>query len=156
MGMCLCASVNMTSTEENEVFSLEATNNLKARDWNISWIRWTRFTYPHTVSFISVCIPRCHANLVTRLQPIVGPWHSFSFLLLYIVSVTPWTGDQPTNRKVATYIQTCMPGVQLEPSIAVSERPAALFWYSDQKHLLISQDPSAFHLPWPDQQSNVC
>jgi hypothetical protein len=36
--------------------------------------------------FISMSMP---------LQPFVGPWPPFSFLIFYTVGRTPWTGDQP-------------------------------------------------------------
>jgi hypothetical protein len=29
------------------------------------------------------------------LQPVVGPWLLFSFLIVYTVGRTPWMGDQP-------------------------------------------------------------
>jgi hypothetical protein len=32
------------------------------------------------------------------LQPFVGPWPLFSFLILYTVGRTPWTGDKPVAR----------------------------------------------------------
>jgi hypothetical protein len=32
------------------------------------------------------------------LQPFVGPWPLFSFLILYTVGRAPWTGDQPIAR----------------------------------------------------------
>jgi hypothetical protein len=55
----------------------------------------------------------------------------FSFLILYAVGRTPWTGDQPvagpqpTHRTTQTEnkrTQTSMPRVGFEPTIAVLER----------------------------------
>jgi hypothetical protein len=34
------------------------------------------------------------------LQLFVGPWQLLSFLILYKVGRTPWTGDQPVNASV--------------------------------------------------------
>jgi hypothetical protein len=33
--------------------------------------------------------------LSMALQPFVGPWPLFGFLILHTVGRTPWTGDQP-------------------------------------------------------------
>jgi hypothetical protein len=38
------------------------------------------------------------------LQPFVGPWSLFSFLILYIVDKTSWTMGS-ARRKAATYTQ---------------------------------------------------
>jgi hypothetical protein len=55
----------------------------------------------------------------------------FSFLILYAVSRTPWTGDQPVARPLPTHrttqtqnklTQTSMPLVGFEPKIPVFER----------------------------------
>jgi hypothetical protein len=36
--------------------------------------------------------------IIMALQPFVGPWpFFFSFLILYTVGRTPWTGDQPSQ-----------------------------------------------------------
>jgi hypothetical protein len=51
------------------------------------------------------------ASFVTRfffsmtLQPF-GPWPLFSFLILYTVGRTPWTGDQPVVRLLPTHRTT--------------------------------------------------
>jgi hypothetical protein len=37
------------------------------------------------------------------LQPFVGPWPLFSFLILYTVDRTPWTGDQPVEKILSTH-----------------------------------------------------
>jgi hypothetical protein len=55
----------------------------------------------------------------------------FSFLILYTVGMTPWTGDQPVARTLPTHrttqtqnkhTQTSMPQVGFEPTIPVFER----------------------------------
>jgi hypothetical protein len=64
-------------------------------------------------------------------SPFVGPWPLFSFLILYTVGSTPWTGDQPVARPASTHrttetqnkrTQTSMPWVGFEPTIPVLER----------------------------------
>jgi hypothetical protein len=41
------------------------------------------------------------------LQPSVGPWQLFlSFLILYTVSWTPWTGNQSVARPLSTHRTT--------------------------------------------------
>jgi hypothetical protein len=35
--------------------------------------------------------------IIMVLQPFVGPWPLFSYLILYTVGSTPWTGDQPVS-----------------------------------------------------------
>jgi hypothetical protein len=63
------------------------------------------------------------------LQPFVGHWPLFSFLIFYTVGRTPWTSDQP-RRKAATCTdrtaetqnkrtQTSMPQVGFDPTILV-------------------------------------
>jgi hypothetical protein len=65
------------------------------------------------------------------LQPFVGPWQLFSFLILYTVGRTNWPGDQPIARPLPTRrttqtqnkrTQTFMPGVGFEPTTPVFER----------------------------------
>jgi hypothetical protein len=65
------------------------------------------------------------------LQPFVGPWPLFSFLILYTVCRTPWTVDQPVSRPLPTHrttqtqnkrTQTSMPLVGFEPTIPAFER----------------------------------
>jgi hypothetical protein len=65
------------------------------------------------------------------LQHFVGPWPLFSFLILYTVGMTPWTGDEPVARPLPTHratrtqnkrTQTSMPWVGFEPTIPVFER----------------------------------
>jgi hypothetical protein len=40
------------------------------------------------------------------LQPFVEPWPLFSFLILYTVSTTPWTGFQPVVRPLPAHSAT--------------------------------------------------
>jgi hypothetical protein len=40
------------------------------------------------------------------LQPFVGLWPLFSFLILYTVGRTPWTGDQSVARPLPTHRET--------------------------------------------------
>jgi hypothetical protein len=64
------------------------------------------------------------------LQPFVGPWPLFSFLILYTVGRTPWAGDQPVVRPLPTHrtaqtqnrTQISMHRVGLEPTTPVFER----------------------------------
>jgi hypothetical protein len=58
----------------------------------------------------------------------VGPWPLFSFLILYTVGRTSWTGDQPVSRPLPTHrttrtqnkrTKTLMPLVGLEPMTPV-------------------------------------
>jgi hypothetical protein len=60
-----------------------------------------------------------------------GPWPIFSFLILYTVGSTPWTGDQPVTKPLPTHrttqeqnksTQTSMPRVGFEPTIPVFQR----------------------------------
>jgi hypothetical protein len=65
------------------------------------------------------------------LQSFVGPWPLFSFLIVFTVGRTPWTGDQPVARPLRIHrttqtqnkrTQTSMPGVGFQPTTAVFER----------------------------------
>jgi hypothetical protein len=65
------------------------------------------------------------------VQSFVGSWPFFSFLILYTVGRTPWTGDQPVARPLPAHIgqlkqskriQTSMPWVGFEPMIQAFER----------------------------------
>jgi hypothetical protein len=40
------------------------------------------------------------------VEHFVGPWPLFSFLILYTVGRTPWTGDQPVARPLPTHTTT--------------------------------------------------
>jgi hypothetical protein len=66
------------------------------------------------------------------LQSFVRPGRFFfSFLILYTVGRTPWTGDQPVSRPLPMHrttqtqnkrTETSMPPVGFEPTIPVFER----------------------------------
>jgi hypothetical protein len=43
--------------------------------------------------------------LSMSLQPFVGLWTLFSFLIFYTVGRTPWTGDQPVARHTGQHKQ---------------------------------------------------
>jgi hypothetical protein len=69
--------------------------------------------------------------LSMALQPFVGPWPLFTFLILYTVGRTPWTGDQTVARPLLIHRttqtqnkrkQTSMPRVGFEPKIPLFER----------------------------------
>jgi hypothetical protein len=69
--------------------------------------------------------------LSMALQPFVGRWPLFSFLVLYTVGRTPRTGDQPVARPLSAHTTrqtqnkrtyTSMPRVGFEPKIPVFER----------------------------------
>jgi hypothetical protein len=64
-------------------------------------------------------------------NPLLGPGHFFSVLILYTVGRTPWTGDQPVARLLpilrTTQTQnkrkeTSMSLVGIEPTTPASER----------------------------------
>jgi hypothetical protein len=69
--------------------------------------------------------------LLTYLPTYGSTGSLFSFLILYTVGRTPWTGDQPVARPLPTHrttqtqnkrIQTSMPRVGLEATIPAFER----------------------------------
>jgi hypothetical protein len=69
--------------------------------------------------------------LSMALQPFVGLWPLFSFLILYTVGRTPWTGDQPVARPLPTHRttqtqykrrQTSLPRVGFEPTTPMFEQ----------------------------------
>jgi hypothetical protein len=65
------------------------------------------------------------------LQPFIGPWPHFSFLILHPVSSIPWTGDQPVSKLLLTEIttetqnkrtQTSIPRLRFETTTPAFER----------------------------------
>jgi hypothetical protein len=68
--------------------------------------------------------------LSIALQPFVGPWRLFSFLILHRIGRTFWTGDQPVARPLPINrtqtqnkpTQIFMPLVGFEPTIPVFEQ----------------------------------
>jgi hypothetical protein len=68
--------------------------------------------------------------------PLLGLGRFFSFLILYAVGRTPWTGDQPVVRPLPTHrtkqtpnkrTQTSMPLVRFELTIPAFERAKTLY-----------------------------
>jgi hypothetical protein len=57
----------------------------------------------HLSIYLSVCLS---ISLSMALQPFVGPWPLFQFLILYIVVRAPWNGDQPVARPIPTHRTT--------------------------------------------------
>jgi hypothetical protein len=64
-------------------------------------------------------------------SPLLGPGHFLSFVILYTVGRTSWTGDQPVARPLPIYriaqtqnkcTQTTMPQVGFEPMTPVFEQ----------------------------------
>jgi hypothetical protein len=65
------------------------------------------------------------------IQPFVGPWPLFNFLIFNTVDRTSWTGDEPVARPLPAHRSTqtqnkrtltSMPRVGFEPTIPVLER----------------------------------
>jgi hypothetical protein len=44
--------------------------------------------------------------IAMALQPFIGPWSLFEFLILYTVGRTPWMGDQLVARPLPTHRTT--------------------------------------------------
>jgi hypothetical protein len=59
--------------------------------------------------------------IIIILQPCVGPWPLFSFLSVYTVGSTPWTGDQPVAGPLLTHTEQHKHAVGLEPTSPVFE-----------------------------------
>jgi hypothetical protein len=90
----------------------------------------------HSKILIRSCSPHTKTrktsqhSIYLRFYSPCGPWLLFQFLNLYIVSRTPWTGDQPVTRPLPTHrtqiqnksTQTSMPRVGFEPTIPVFKR----------------------------------
>jgi hypothetical protein len=76
------------------------------------------------------------------LQPIVGPWPLFSFLIFYTVGRTPWMGDQPVARPQTQNkrTQTFMLQVGFESTIPVVE-PAKTVHALDRAANVIGYKP---------------
>jgi hypothetical protein len=74
-------------------------------------------------------------NISMALQPF-GPCSFFSFLIIYTVGRTPWTGDQPVARPLSAHrttqtqnkrTQTSVLRVGFEPTIPVFELALTLY-----------------------------
>jgi hypothetical protein len=86
----------------------------------------------HILDYITDCLTtlwRLSINGSTVLLFDLGSF--FSFLILYTVGRTPWTGDQPVTKPLPTrkttqtqhtHTQTSMPQVGFEPTITALER----------------------------------
>jgi hypothetical protein len=70
------------------------------------------------------------------LQPFVGPWSIFSFLIFYVVGRIPWTGVQQVTRPPSAHrtvqtqnknSQTSMPEVGFERTIPVFQRTKTVY-----------------------------
>jgi hypothetical protein len=77
------------------------------------------------------CVIFSHPYHLWLYSPLLDLGRFFSFLILYTVGRTPWTGDQPvakplrTNRTTQTRnkrTQTTVPRVGFEPTIPAFER----------------------------------
>jgi hypothetical protein len=56
------------------------------------------------IVWLTGCLINCFTSLTLSMavQPFVGPWQFFRFLILYTVDRTPWMGDQPVARPLPT------------------------------------------------------
>jgi hypothetical protein len=88
-------------------------------------------THLHLVPRLKISGTIPPINLFMAIQSFLGPWPLFSFLILYRISKTPWTEDQPVARPLpiqkTTQTQnkrtkTPIPRVRSEPTISVPER----------------------------------
>jgi hypothetical protein len=75
--------------------------------------------------------PESAQIIIMALQPFVIPWPFFSFLILYTVGSSTWTGEQPVARPLPTHrttqtqnkrTQTSTPRVGFEATTPVFER----------------------------------
>jgi hypothetical protein len=84
-------------------------------------------------STISCLVPRLQTLHIYLwpYSPLLDLGRFFSFLVIYTLGRTPWTGDQPVARPLPTHrttqtqnkrTQTSMPRVGFEPTIPVFER----------------------------------
>jgi hypothetical protein len=85
-------------------------------------------THQTTLIQNSICLS---IYLSMAVQPFVGPWPLFSFLILYTVGRAPWTGDRPVSRPLLIHrttqtqnkrTKTSVPRVGFEPTIPVFKR----------------------------------
>jgi hypothetical protein len=75
----------------------------------------TNFLSIYLSIYLSLCLSVCLSirplacppiYLSKALESFVWPWSLFSFLNLYIVGRTPWTGDQPVTRPLPLHRTT--------------------------------------------------
>jgi hypothetical protein len=83
------------------------------------------------VRYKSVCLSIYLSIYLFLYSPLSDLGRFFTFLILYIVRRTPWTGDQPVARPLPTHstiqtqskrTQTSIPWVRFEPTIPGFER----------------------------------
>jgi hypothetical protein len=89
-------------------------------------ILWVIKTPSQKSIYLSIYLSSCWSTVI-----LLDLGHFFSFLILYTVGTTPWTGDQPVARHLPTYRttqtqnkrkQTPLPWVGFEPTIPAFER----------------------------------
>jgi hypothetical protein len=89
------------------------------------------------------------------LQPFVGPPPLFSFLILYTIGRTPWTGDQPFARPLPIHrttqtqnkrTQSSMPRVGFEHTTPLFER-AKTVHPLDRAATVINRPHLQLHIP---------
>jgi hypothetical protein len=80
----------------------------------------------------------------------------FSFLILYTISRTPWTGDQPVARPVPTHrttqtqnkrTQTSRPRVGFEPTTSVFERAKTVHTLA-RAASVIGRQKTGYRIEW--------
>jgi hypothetical protein len=77
------------------------------------WKRYTETNTDHSLIFYMLkFMERVSARkffaiiIIMALQPFVGPWPLFHFLILYTIGRTPWTGYQPLAKALSTHRTT--------------------------------------------------
>jgi hypothetical protein len=111
----------------------------------VVWVRLARDCTPTSIALqvIRTCKQSHHFKVITQgvdcllticlwlCSPLLDLGHFFSFLILYTVDRTPWTGNQPVARPLPTHrtaqtqnkrTQTSVPWVGFEHPIPASER----------------------------------
>jgi hypothetical protein len=117
---------SLTSTRPHALYSLLLQNMYKytflhATTYNIIFLLLTFSS--HLSIYLSICLWLC-----SRLFDL-GSF--FSFLTLYTVGRTPWTGITPLRGRYYTQnkrTQTTMPRVGFEPTIPAFERAKTVHW----------------------------
>jgi hypothetical protein len=105
--------------------------------------------------YLSLC-PSIHLSMA--LQSFVGPWQLISFLIVYTVGRTPWTGDQHVARPLQIYrtnAQTSMPRVEFELTNPVFERAKAVPALDRASLRAASNCFAKVRLPWWDLRDRV-
>jgi hypothetical protein len=125
-------------------------NPKKSRSpWRKQGVREIHFTGKIMGICLSVCLSSIYLSLVAPTWSIGHPWNAsfhFSFLILYTVGRTPWTGDQPVTRPLPAHRtqtqnkrrETSMSWVGFESTIPVFER-AKTFHPLDRAATVIGQ-----------------